>query len=432
MKVLVINPGVNRARKPLQRPGGPMSIAEYLIDRGIDCKFLELSGTRISKRLVHKLALPSGTSYDFLLLSIMGGEFVPRALTIARLWKSISPGTIIAAGGHFVTHHLAPRPHLWKQLPMDIWIRGGGEWLMPEIFNQYSQPPGEPVLLEGQTGELDSLPPPCTYLPAHDYISWWDGYLPGKRTFQITTSRGCPYGCGFCHLNSGYERKQVSGMSAERVIDVCQYLVRRYRIGGFYFVDDLFSYDVNRLHRFCRLKTDNPLLNRVPFFGDFRTTDFSCKRVDPALLVKAGLTHVYLGFESGSDRIMDKIGKDGSLQHHITAIEMLKKYDVRITGSFIVGFPFETVEDLKQTIGFIQSQPLDYWEVHVNGATWNDLEKEPRGDETLPGLIRLSHWGELPAQSPPAVARIRQKLLQFQHRPGAEMASIFKLILKGV
>ncbi len=427
MKILVVNPGVRKGKGILERPGGPMSIAEFLMKKKFDCTFLELCGRKITRNSIKRIAL--SRPCDFLLLSVMGGEFVERAIKIGREWKRIDENVIVIGGGSFVTNHLASRPKLWSGLPFDILVGGAGEWILPDMLIGRPAPPEKPVLIHGRSGDLDELPSPCTYLKPDSYIAEWDGYLPARRTFQIITSRGCPYRCIFCHQNSGAEKKEVKVMSAGRVVEVCERLVREHRIGGFYFVDDLLSVMPDRLHRFAELKLNHRRLKDIPFFGDFRTTDFSKKRVDLDLLAKSGLKHVYFGLESGSDHVLERVGKDCCVEDHIQAIRMLRKKKIRITGSFVIALPFETENDLRKTHDFMKNTALEYSEVHIDGSTWRHPETGRRTGESLEDLIRRSHWGILPDNPDPAVSGLWKKILGLQRRPGLELSSVFQLAL---
>ena len=70
------------------------------------------------------------------------------------------------------------------------------------------------------------------------------------------------------------------------------------------------------------------------------------------MMAKAGLRRIFLGFESGSQEVLDGYGKKALVQDALKAMEILKENDVRVTGSFILGALDETKHMMKETIKF--------------------------------------------------------------------------------
>ena len=75
---------------------------------------------------------------------------------------------------------------------------------------------------------------------------------------------------------------------------------------------------------------------------------------------KAGCWIIYLGIESGSQRILDAIGKRITLEQVEKAVKILKDAGIQVLGSFIIGFLQDTTETIKETIKFAKSLNLDY------------------------------------------------------------------------
>jgi len=70
------------------------------------------------------------------------------------------------------------------------------------------------------------------------------------------------------------------------------------------------------------------------------------------MMARAGLKWIFLGFESGSQEVLNGYGKKALVQDALKAIEILKENDVEVTGSFILGALDETKEMMKETINF--------------------------------------------------------------------------------
>ena len=75
---------------------------------------------------------------------------------------------------------------------------------------------------------------------------------------------------------------------------------------------------------------------------------------------KAGAHTIYFGIESGTQKILDYIGKRITLHQSRDAVHMAKKIGFQALGSFIIGFPQETKEDIKKTINFAKHVGVDY------------------------------------------------------------------------
>ena len=77
------------------------------------------------------------------------------------------------------------------------------------------------------------------------------------------------------------------------------------------------------------------------------------------LMKKAGCKTIYIGIESGSPRILELINKKISIEEYRKGIELIKKYGINVTGSFILGVPSETKKDIEKTVELALSLPID-------------------------------------------------------------------------
>ena len=83
------------------------------------------------------------------------------------------------------------------------------------------------------------------------------------------------------------------------------------------------------------------------------------------LMADAGCERVKIGFESGSNRILNQIKKLETREEMLKGAEMLKKAGVLFTGYFMTGFPGETDDDVRQTIDFAKKIDADYYSLGV-------------------------------------------------------------------
>lgn len=183
----------------------------------------------------------------------------------------------------------------------------------------------------------------------------------GDDIYMIT-SRGCPYRCKFCFSSRFWERARFH--SAEYVINEIKYLVNHYNCLRITFCDDLFIADTKRLKKIVELIKKQKFYKKVRFTVSVRA---NLVNDDSARLLKEmGADIVSMGLESGNERILKFLkGELATTRDNRDAINYLKKYNLQVSASFIIGSPDETREEIMETLGFIKESKLDLFEVYV-------------------------------------------------------------------
>lgn len=201
---------------------------------------------------------------------------------------------------------------------------------------------------------LDKIP-----YPARDLLRMKEYYLQprfvphihGKVSIgtHIVPGRGCPYRCKFCSTIW----KGVRFFSAEYLLGEVKLLIEDYKINNISFYDDLFIANRKRLEDFADLIVREKI-NEQAEFGSWGRTNLISEGICK-ILKKMNLNSLSFGFESGSDKVLKYLkGENISIEDHIRAIELCKKYDIKVSGSFMIGNPFETKQDIEQTFDFIK------------------------------------------------------------------------------
>ena len=198
----------------------------------------------------------------------------------------------------------------------------------------------------------------------------------------VITTRGCPFSCTFCagNLIAG---KRLRKRSVKSIINEITTLYKDYGIREFHIIDDNFTLDRNFAKEFLRrLKESNLNMSwSVPNGVRVDTIDDEMLQ----LMKETGLYLISLGIESGSDRVLKLMKKSLTTDKVRRAIEMIRGYNIDIAGFFILGFPGETIEDIKETIKF--SLELDL--IRANYFTYlpfpgtesyNDLKRQGKLD----------------------------------------------------
>ena len=180
-------------------------------------------------------------------------------------------------------------------------------------------------------------------------------YLPlfkGRRTLYMETSRGCIGKCTFCS-NIVYNQRKWRAMSPETVLERIKFVYTKYGINSFYFIDDNFFVDLKRARKIAEMIIEQPLDIIFEVQGIRYDSALQIDDEFLELLYKCGLRKVHFGAESGSQRILDMVGKGITIDDIINVNRRWSKYDIVIQHNFMAGFPTETIDDIKATINLI-------------------------------------------------------------------------------
>jgi len=174
--------------------------------------------------------------------------------------------------------------------------------------------------------------------------SFFYSILDNPRCYTIIGSRGCPHKCTFCYHICNFRVRSVKS-----VIDELKYAINKYQINSFYLVDDLFSYNKERLLEFCeelqKLKVKLTWMCAL-----------SVNVVDNEELLKilknAGCFLVLYGFESYSKTVLKSMKKSITPEQIKRAFLLTRKVGLGIEGFFIFGDVKETKESAAKTLSF--------------------------------------------------------------------------------
>lgn len=181
-----------------------------------------------------------------------------------------------------------------------------------------------------------------------EYFLKRDGLL---KAFTIETSRGCPHQCAFCHNTIlGHQYRTVN---TDYVINTISNLKKRYGIDGVIFQEDNFFLDIQRVKTILsKLKQ----LGDVGWKANSRISYFAKLLEDEKLmysLLEANCKVIQFGIESGSNRILKLINKKITTEEVLSINKKLSNFNIKLRYNFIIGFPTETVDEIRQTMQFI-------------------------------------------------------------------------------
>jgi radical SAM superfamily enzyme YgiQ (UPF0313 family) len=224
-----------------------------------------------------------------------------------------------------------------------------------------------------------------------------------RRAVQFITQRGCPYRCSYCHE---IHTKTFRGVPAETVLDQMEWLAREHGVGEFMIVDDIFNFDLERAKEICRGIVRRGLSIHLQFPNGVRGDHFDEELV--ALMKQAGTHYLAIAIETVSKRFQKLVRKHLKIDKSRQAIEWARKYRIEVCGFFMIGFPGETLEEVRATLDFAATAPLDMimisivtpykgTRLHTDMVAGNFGELSGKGLHALDRLFPVVHNPALPA-----------------------------------
>ena len=218
--------------------------------------------------------------------------------------------------------------------------------------------------------DLDELPMPDRDLLVIDKITY------------MFTSRGCPYKCSFCSSSRYWDK--VRYFSAEYVANEIELLHYKYNVTFIRFFDDLFVAKRERIRDLINELKSRGLLGKIKYSCNVTANllnDKSDKTIK--LMSELGIVSVSFGFESGDDEMLIFLkGSFVTAEKNDYAIDVCKKYGMTVNGSFIIGSPGETKEQIDKTYNFIKNSKIDNFDVYfltpLPGTPVWDIAKEKK------------------------------------------------------
>jgi len=325
--------------------GGPLRDAGFDV-RIVDARLEPDAAERIRQETKDAVCLG---------ISCLTGYSVTDGLAVAAAAKGARPDLPVVWGGWHPTF-VAKQAVLDTRV--DVVVRSQGERTFVEVVEAlterrslagiagitYRSDAGAVETPDRPSQDLNLFPP-----PAYDLIDV-DRYVVrvgSGRHFSTIFSRGCPYQCDFC-LDS---RQKWFGLALGRVQSELDLLVGRYGVTHLRLYDGNFFMGRERLTDFGRMIADGPLADK--FLWVATAVANRVVQLDGnmwTLLRRAGCAQLAIGAETGSDELLRQITNKTTIEHTIEAVRVLTRHDINQYLFFMVGFPEEPADALRDTL----------------------------------------------------------------------------------
>ncbi|MFC1593966.1 B12-binding domain-containing radical SAM protein [Candidatus Omnitrophota bacterium] len=387
MNILLINPpqtfypGSNPIYCNKLLPIGLLSVASYIKAQGhtvflVDAlrpdtkQSISEGGFRVGMLEEELEAEIARYNPDIIGISNLFTSQFSNAVFCAKVCKKIFPTIPIVIGGNHPS--VAAEEILKKHKDFDIVVAGEGELTFKELIDNYDHGTFKNVdqidgivyrdATKGQIRknkarawirDLDSVPyPDYELIDTQYYVTRPTSFRSGvtTRALSMVTSRGCVYTCNFCsvHLHMG---NLLRAHSAEYIAGHIEWVIAHLKVGHISFEDDGFNVNLEKTKSLLkeivkrRLKFTWNTPNGIR--ADGLDDEFLC------LAKKTGVVSLRLGIESGCQATLDNIIKKRlRLDDVLKSVALCKKHKVSCDACFMIGFPGETLEAMKETMQF--------------------------------------------------------------------------------
>jgi radical SAM superfamily enzyme YgiQ (UPF0313 family) len=341
---------------------------------------------------------------------------------------------LIVIGGPDITYNVEN----YLDIGADLVVFGEGEQTMLEIVREseksepdWKQIPGVAYKINPtavfktkpreKIKDLEELPlPNRKKIDLAHYLRVWKQYH-GKSAVSVSTQRGCPYTCKWCSTavyGQSYRRK-----SPTSVVDELELIRDEYNPDQIWFVDDVFTVSHKWLRAFHEESTRRDV--KIPFECITRAERLSEEII--TILKEVGCFRIWIGAESGSQRIIDAMDRRVDVDQVSSMIQTTRQAGIEAGTFIMLGYPGETEDDIFATLHHLKKANPDQLTVTVaypikGTALHNQVEHEMIGeldwkkstdrdidfkrtyqrkyyDYALPWLVRSVHWHKKKLQS---------------------------------
>lgn len=374
-------------------PLGILYLASWLEAAGTDISLYDT--TFSTKEAFHRHLIETRPDVIGIYTNLMTKLNVLDAIRFIKSTPELR-GMKVVLGGPEITHHVEK----FLEHGADVLVIGEGEETMRDLIDAWSSP--LPISLRNVPGiafrdddgsvvrtperellkDIDLLPyPKREGIELERYLRTWRDHH-GMSAVSVSTMRGCPYSCRWCSravYGDSYRRR-----SPKLVADELAMIRERYNPDTIWFVDDVFTINHRWLAEFADEMTGRGIT--IPYECITRADRLNEKSIE--LLRRSGCFRVWIGAESGSQRVLDAMDRRVTVEQVRSMIQLSKRHGIE-TGTFIMlGYPGETEEDIEETIEHLKLSDPDHYTVTVAYP----IAGTPLSDDVSDMLVNVPDW----------------------------------------
>ncbi len=290
------------------------------------------------------------SDYDVIGVSIMTPQKEQAQKIINQLKnRETDKKQILVAGGphaQFYTSEL-------EEENWDYIVKGDGEKPLLDIIEGRAT---ERIISSNLTQEEYNK------LPVPNRIKFWNFLKKYTHTFgndkrnatTFLSGKGCPMGCTFCE-NARTPIRQTPIEKAKKEFDEIQ----RLGFNAIYIIDDLFTISIDNVKPFAEELKKRDIIYKCNGHAKFMTPEFA------DLLADTGCVEVGFGVESGSQKILDNVNKQTTVEQCYEFVRLMNEREIRVKSFLMIGLPGETYETIEKTEKFIRESGTDDFQLTI-------------------------------------------------------------------
>jgi radical SAM superfamily enzyme YgiQ (UPF0313 family) len=319
-------------------------------------------------------------------------NLITRASVLGIITRAKAHGWTVVLGGPEAANY----PGEYLARGADVVVFGEGEETMLELLpaleargaHRLHGIPG--TVFRDETGavvrnaeraqirDIDALPwPDRDAIDIGRYVDAWRTHH-GTGSVNLITARGCPYRCRWCsHAVFGYSHRR---RSVRGTADELQFLVERYRPDMVWYSDDVFTIHHRWLYEYAAELARRGL--RVPFETISRADRMMQDDV-LRTLAELGCWRIWIGAESGSQRILDAMERGVTVEQVLFATQAAKRHGIQVGMFLMWGYEGETVDDIAATVDLVRRADPDVFLTTVSYPIKNTPYFAELGDRAV-------------------------------------------------
>lgn len=351
-------------------PLGILCISAYLEQHGYDNQVFDSTFSSFEK--LKEYLFTRKPDVIGIYTNLMTKLNVLRIIKLIRSDESLHHSKIIL-GGPEVRNHIEN----FLEHGADVLVLGEGEQTMLElvqVFGKKSQTELEEIpgiaflnskkeivktISRPNIRDLEELPfPNRQKVNLQLYFDAWKNKH-GESAISVSTMRGCPYTCKWCSravYGQTYRRR-----SAEKVVEELSAIQKNYLVDTIWFVDDVFTVSHKWLREFAAELKNKKVKIRYECIS--RSDRMNEEVIQ--LLKETGCFRVWIGAESGSQKVIDAMDRRVEVEQVREMIQLSKRHGIQAGTFIMVGYPGETDEDVRLTLDHLKKSDPDQYTITV-------------------------------------------------------------------
>lgn len=350
-------------------PLGLLYISAYLEENGFDNEVFDATFRSLDEMKAH--LLETRPLLIGIYTNLMTKLNVLKLISYIRSRSELQKTKIILGGPEVRNHK-----EKFLEYGADVIVFGEGELTMLELARLYEKGP-EPDLQQVQgiafknseevmitderplIKDIDTLPfPNRKKIDLQQYFEAWK-QKHGMSMVNVNTMRGCPYSCKWCSravYGSSYRRR-----SPALVVDEIEWLKANYQFDMIWFVDDVFTIS----HKWLREFSDEVKARKMKMPYEIITRSDRVTGEVLQLLKESGCARVWIGAESGSQKVIDAMDRRVQVEQVREAIRAVKSFGMEAGTFIMLGYPGEDESDIKETLAHLKYSDPDLFTITV-------------------------------------------------------------------